>query len=220
MKNETNEANEEKQINKTKLKIQQTALNLFSKRGYSAVSIRDIGTVVGIKESTLYYHFKSKQDIFQSLLVEVQEITTQMTAMFNNRFEMSTSVKETEFVQVGLGVLVGYLLEENINKFIHMLMIEQYVNEEAAMVHQRVVFEVPLKQMEAVFHRMMDRGYFKQEKAECLAVEYYGLIYFVFQRYFSSGEATCEIRERALHVLETQIERFYQRYRGSANESF
>ena len=46
------------------------ALNLFSVKGYDPVSVRDIAYAVGIKESSLYNHFKNKQDIFDSILRE------------------------------------------------------------------------------------------------------------------------------------------------------
>jgi len=198
--------------NNTKQKIQQTALDLFSQKGYSAVSIRDIAKVVGIKESTIYYHFKNKQDIFQTLLIEVQEITNQMTLLFDNRFKEISRVEEEAFIKVGYGVLEGFLLDTYINKFIHMLMIEQYVNEEAAMLYQDILFNAPLKQNAQVFQMMMNKGYFKQEDANRLAVEYYGLIYFIFQRYFSSGEVKSETKEIAKSELTIHLKTFYDRY--------
>lgn len=39
------------------------ALELFSKKGYSGVSVRDICGELGLKESALYYHFKNKEDM-------------------------------------------------------------------------------------------------------------------------------------------------------------
>lgn len=38
----------------TKEKIVETALDLFSQRGYDGVSVRDIARAVGIRESSLY----------------------------------------------------------------------------------------------------------------------------------------------------------------------
>ena len=45
----------------TKEKILDVSLSMFSTSGYEAVSIRDICRTVGIKESSIYYHFKNKQ---------------------------------------------------------------------------------------------------------------------------------------------------------------
>ena len=52
----------------TKQKILDISLDLFSQNGFSAVSIRDICGCVGIRESSVYYHFKNKQAILDELL--------------------------------------------------------------------------------------------------------------------------------------------------------
>lgn len=52
-------------MKETKQKILDAALNLFSQKGFSAVSIRDICKVVDIKESSIYYHFQNKQAILE-----------------------------------------------------------------------------------------------------------------------------------------------------------
>ena len=50
----------------TKQKILAEALSLFSEKGYSAVYVGEIAEAVGIKAPSLYKHYKSKQDIFNS----------------------------------------------------------------------------------------------------------------------------------------------------------
>lgn len=52
----------------TKQRILGEAVNLFSKEGYEAVSVDQIAKAVGIKAPSLYKHYKSKQDIFDSIL--------------------------------------------------------------------------------------------------------------------------------------------------------
>ena len=54
-------------MNSTREKILNVSLELFSQRGFSAVSIRDICKCVGIKESSVYYHFENKQNIFEAI---------------------------------------------------------------------------------------------------------------------------------------------------------
>ena len=44
----------------TKARILWEALELFSSKGYKGVSVRDIAGAVGIRESSLYNHFKGK----------------------------------------------------------------------------------------------------------------------------------------------------------------
>lgn len=52
----------------TKQKILNEALTLFSEKGYSSVYVGDIADAVGIKASSLYKHYKSKQEIFDSCI--------------------------------------------------------------------------------------------------------------------------------------------------------
>ncbi len=44
------------------------ALTLFSERGYSATSIRDIIQAAGVTQPTLYYHFTDKRSLFEELI--------------------------------------------------------------------------------------------------------------------------------------------------------
>lgn len=44
--------------------ILEAAAKLFSKAGYDGVGMRDIADVAGILPGSLYYHFKSKQEIY------------------------------------------------------------------------------------------------------------------------------------------------------------
>ena len=48
----------------TRKRIIEKALELFSTRGYDAVSVGEIAKSVGIKAPSLYNHFPSKQAIF------------------------------------------------------------------------------------------------------------------------------------------------------------
>ncbi len=196
----------------TKQKIKSTALDLFSRRGFSAVSIRDICGVVGIKESTVYYHFKDKNDIFQTLLHDVEEVTDAIATSFNQAVAKIQVVEEGPFISVGLGFLNNYLLDEQILKFIRMLMIEQHVNGEAARLFHRILFEAPLLQNAAVFRNLIRMGCFKDGHSIYMAQEYYAPIFYIFQRYFSSGEVTNEKRLEANERLTTHLKCFYQKY--------
>lgn len=48
----------------SKQNILNAAIRLFSKSGFSNVSIREIATAAGIKSASLYYHFPNKQSIY------------------------------------------------------------------------------------------------------------------------------------------------------------
>jgi AcrR family transcriptional regulator len=54
----------------TRAAIQQVALELFTKKGYEATSLREIADELGIQKPSLYYHFKGKEDILRALFDE------------------------------------------------------------------------------------------------------------------------------------------------------
>lgn len=52
----------------TRRRLLETALVLFAERGYHGVSVRDVTGVVGVKPSSLYAHFPSKEHLLAELL--------------------------------------------------------------------------------------------------------------------------------------------------------
>ena len=53
-----------------------TAAKLFKEKGYSAVTMRDLATAMGIKAASLYNHIASKQDILKEIIMSLAEAFT------------------------------------------------------------------------------------------------------------------------------------------------
>jgi len=62
----------------TRTRIQQVAVELFTEHGYEGTSLREIAERLGVTKAALYYHFRSKEDIIESL---VQDFHQQMDAL-------------------------------------------------------------------------------------------------------------------------------------------
>ena len=56
----------------TKEKIFDVSLELFSQKGFNNTSVRQIAREVGIKESSIYNHYPSKQAILDEILKTFQ----------------------------------------------------------------------------------------------------------------------------------------------------
>lgn len=54
----------------TKEKILSTAAKLFHEKGFSATSVRELASAVGIEAASLYNHMASKQDLLEHLCFE------------------------------------------------------------------------------------------------------------------------------------------------------
>jgi AcrR family transcriptional regulator len=52
----------------TRTRILQTALELFSERGFDGTTLQQIADRLGFTKAALYYHFRSKDDLLQALL--------------------------------------------------------------------------------------------------------------------------------------------------------
>lgn len=57
-------------MNKTKRRIFTTAIKLFAEKGYENTGIEEITAVAGYAKGALYYHFETKEDLFDLLLEE------------------------------------------------------------------------------------------------------------------------------------------------------
>lgn len=61
-------------MNNTKRKIFDSAIELFSKKGYDSSSMDEIASNAEVAKGTLYYHFKSKEDLFGFIIEEIINI--------------------------------------------------------------------------------------------------------------------------------------------------
>ena len=68
-----------------------SALRLFSTRGYRATSVRDIAEAAGVSTGNLYHHFPDKEAIFRTLLDEYREIVA------SEQFAMYRALQRGDF---------------------------------------------------------------------------------------------------------------------------
>ncbi|MBB5787143.1 TetR/AcrR family transcriptional regulator [Jiangella mangrovi] len=56
------------ELGSTRARIQRVALELFAEQGYDKTSLRELAERLGMTKASLYYYFKSKDDIVRSLV--------------------------------------------------------------------------------------------------------------------------------------------------------
>ncbi|MBR5937862.1 MAG: TetR/AcrR family transcriptional regulator [Clostridiales bacterium] len=160
----------------TKEAIMNTALTMFAEKGYAAVSMRDISGAVGIRASTIYYYFKSKQDIFDALIEMVDQISEKLKDGFAQALGLSKKVKCADFVKVGKLFVTGYLNNEKIGTVLHMLENERFHDTKADEAWKKMLFTDPIRNAKEVFEALHKRDFIKDKDSERLAVEYHGII--------------------------------------------
>ena len=77
----------------TKEKIFNISIDLFSKKGYDSVSLREIADGVGIKKSSIYSHYPSKEAILMDIL-EYFERQFEYNQLFDNPDNMLSNDNE------------------------------------------------------------------------------------------------------------------------------
>ncbi len=197
----------------TKDKILTVALEMFSTRGYSSVSIRDISKAIGIKESSIYYHFKNKQDIFEHLLLIVQGLIETMKASFDKVLSVANEISQQGFVAAGISYLEKFLLGEKVYSIINMLSIEKSTNAEAADYYVKFLFNIPIEHHQQVFTILKQKCMVKNDECDKLASEYQSIILFIFFKYFPAKDyITDENLLKAKSELSEMLIRFYSQY--------
>ena len=87
----------------TREKILEVAQRLIFQRGYAGVSIDSIIEQVGITKGAFFYHFKTKNDLAQALIVRFQEIDQALFEDFTARAEkLSRDPLQQLLIYIGL----------------------------------------------------------------------------------------------------------------------
>ncbi|WP_054742357.1 TetR/AcrR family transcriptional regulator [Cellulosilyticum ruminicola] len=170
----------------TKECILYEALELFSKRGYEAVSMRDISSVVGIRESSIYKHYRGKAGILEAIIEMAQ---TRIEVMYEalNVPKVESTMELTRYMQVEIeevaqlciNMLKKQLEDEVIRKFRQLLTIEQYRNEEMKALYIAFFIDKPMNYQEKVFQFLIDEKVLKGENGKMLALAFFSPFFMI-----------------------------------------
>jgi AcrR family transcriptional regulator len=153
-----------------KEEIMLTALKLFAERGFEAVSTSMIAGELGITKGALYRHYKSKQEIFDSIIEKMFEQDEKQAK------ETNVPVREYEedaesYENTSLEDLCGFVNEQYTywteNEFAlyfrRMITLEQYRNDEMKKLYRDMLSSGPVKYSEDLFREMIKRGRLNSE---------------------------------------------------------
>lgn len=186
----------------------EVALELFSKRGFPGVSVRDICGELGLKESALYYHFRNKEAILDVLFQRVDDLIERMRERFGHAFAAAERVQICEMQAVAKNFLMKYYCDGNVRRLIAMLNIERMSNPVANGKYLRLMYELPLEQCINVFTEMVKREMIGNVSPDLLAKEYLGIITIAFDRHVTGAadiergiRAACDDVEREIGLF-------------------
>ncbi|MDD3796778.1 MAG: TetR/AcrR family transcriptional regulator [Lachnospiraceae bacterium] len=201
----------------TRERIVEEALTLFSINGYKGTSVKNIADAVGIKDSSLYKHFKSKQEILDTIVETMRRHMEDMSDTFglpsDDDLEEAASVysgfDETMLVDFSKKIFLFYLKDSFMSRFWRMGNIEQYQNPEVSAVYRQLFLADSISYQTALFAEMIKEHIFTGEDAQVMAMYFYSPIFFLLSKYANEAEK----EEEALGILEKQVREFYRIYR-------
>ncbi len=104
-----------------KEEIIKTAAKLFKEKGYSAVTMRDIATAMGIKAASLYNHITSKQDILKTIIISLAEEFTQgMENIKSSNVSSLNKLKEVITLHISITSQNTYGMASLNNDWMHL----------------------------------------------------------------------------------------------------
>lgn len=204
----------------TKQKILNEALTLFAEKGYSAVYVGEIADAVGIKTPSLYKHYKSKQDIFNSCV----EVFAERMENIRNNMQLPGSktasfsyetIAEEHLIEVANALFMFYLQDNVAAKFRKMLMIERYHNPEINRLFEDFFIIRAIDHEKEIFSKLIDAKVINGENPYIIAIRFYTPIFYLLQKYDMRPN---EIEE-AKHELTLVVQEFCKTYKGTRNDN-
>ena len=200
----------------TKSRILDASLTLFSEKGYHAVSVAEIADAVGIKAPSLYKHYKSKRDIFNGILTEMQVRYEKQTATLQMNgstpsadADIFSSVSEDSLIQMGIGLFTYFLRDDYVCRFRKMLTIEQFRDAELAALYTKQYTDDPLSYQSQILSMLGACGLFRPANPNIMALHFYAPLYLLLMLCDREPEREPE----ALRILEQHIRQFNQIYK-------
>ena len=189
----------------TKERILDEALRQFSQKGYDGTNIRELTASLGLVKSSMYKHYKSKEDIWNSLL-------DRMIAYYNDRFgsaEDLPPVPDTldELVAMTMRMVDITVHDERIVMTRKLLSIEQYRDDRARQLATKHFLSGLTEMFTYIFDGMMNKGLLRNDDPKMLAFAYTtpvsSLIHLCDREPEKTEEALAQIKEFSRHFIKT-----------------
>lgn len=181
----------------TKDKIFDTALDLFSKKGYDSVSVRTIASEVGIKESSIYNHYSSKKDILMSILNYFEEYF-KGNPLDDENIRKLLEENPEEFYHQGSEMFKQQIFEEKILKIMKLIFVQMYQIDEVKEFFLREILGVSTDFWSDVFEILIQKNVIGSDcNPNKLAEMYFGFSMFklweIFLKYDDFPKSEIEI---------------------------
>ena len=161
----------------TKEKIFEVSIDLFSQYGYDGVSIRQIAKEVGIKESSIYNHYPSKESILDDILnYYIREMLKEEAPLMQSSQNLDLGFDT--FYRIGSERFISKLSEEKMMKITRIFLVESYHNEKINKFLKEAIIGYGVNGWIELFDLMKEKKVIKEDSNSKQLAEsfyYYGL---------------------------------------------
>lgn len=154
-------------MNKTKRRIFNTAIKVFSEKGYDNASVEEITAIAGVAKGSLYYHFSKKEDIFDLLLKEGFDL-------LQNNIEIKTKNATTALEKIKAVILIQIKVIVKYEDLINVILSQFWGSDQRNMKCKNAVFEY-IKMIEDIIQEGVDNGEFYDGNVEAIASGIFGV---------------------------------------------
>ena len=155
-------------MNKTKRLIFDSAIRTFSECGYKGATMDDIASNAGLAKGTLYYHFASKEEIFNFIVEEGIKILQNQVVDIKKE-NIGSVEKLVKISEIQLSFLYGY------TDFFKVVMSQLWGNEKRQ-DELRGKIRVYIKEIEVNIKEAMDEGKIKRSDSELMSYQFFGAL--------------------------------------------
>lgn len=171
----------------TKKKILNSALDFFSLHGYSGASIRQIAQAVGIRESAIYNHYKSKEEIFLEILSSFKIRTISKEILSDDLLD--EVVNPERFLKNFAAKLIEHWNKPDERKFIRVLLMEQFTHIVNTELSTTDYLSELRKICKLIFSEMVNTKIVKEFDPALLADEFTASLFLIRTEFLSSDSA-------------------------------
>ncbi|KMT22747.1 TetR/AcrR family transcriptional regulator [Clostridium cylindrosporum] len=155
-------------MNKTKKVIFDAAIKSFSKKGYHKSTMDEIAEAAGVAKGTLYYHFKSKEDIFKFIIDEGIKMIKEELYDKTKHLDDPTD-KLRKVCEVQLKLVITYLP-------FFKTVLSQMWGDEDRQTHLREVLKKYFVLLEGYLLEAADESFINKNNIEIIAFNFFGVM--------------------------------------------
>ena len=182
------------------------ALHLFARDGYEAVSVSQIAGELDMTKGALYRHYKSKRDIFDSIVKRMEQQDGEQARenevpeeSIEKTPEEYQNVSFDDFVEYSKSMFEYWTEDDFASSFRKMLTIEQFRSEEMQKLYQQYLVSGPTGYVKDLFQNM------KIKDPEENAVKFYANMFFYYSVYDGAADKSkvkCQFEQMLDKIVE------------------